>query len=87
MKTGERIWNLVRCFNLAQGLDAQKDTLAPRFINEPLPNGPAKGHRISTKDMNYMRQEYYQLRGWDKKGVPLDNTLNQLRIEYASPHK
>ena len=87
METGERIWNLVRCFNLAQGLDAQKDTLPPRFVKEKLPDGPSKGNRISKKDMDYMRQEYYQLRGWDKKGVPLDKTLNQLRIEYARPHQ
>ena len=87
IETGERIWNLVRCFNLDQGLDAEKDTLAPRFVKEPLPDGPAKGHRISTEDMDYMRQEYYQLRGWDKKGIPLDKRLNQLRIGYARPHK
>ncbi|MBW2654323.1 MAG: aldehyde ferredoxin oxidoreductase family protein [Deltaproteobacteria bacterium] len=70
IKTGERIWNLVRHFNLAQGMDASKDTLPLRFINEPLPDGPAKGHRISKKDMTYMRQEYYKLRGWNEKGVP-----------------
>jgi aldehyde:ferredoxin oxidoreductase len=70
MKTGERIWNLVRHFNLAQGMDASKDTLPIRFVREPLPDGPAKGHRISRKDMAYMKQEYYKLRGWDEKGIP-----------------
>jgi len=87
METGERIWNLVRCFNLAHGLDATKDILPHRFVKEPLPDGPAKGHRISNKDMDYMRQEYYQLRGWDKKGVPANKTLNRLRIEYAGPRQ
>ncbi|RLB92489.1 MAG: aldehyde ferredoxin oxidoreductase [Deltaproteobacteria bacterium] len=87
MGTGERIWNLVRCFNLAQGLTAQKDILPRRFVEEGLPDGPSKGHRISKKDMDYMRQEYYQLRGWNKKGVPLDKTLNRLGIEYAGPHQ
>ncbi|NOX33139.1 MAG: aldehyde ferredoxin oxidoreductase family protein [Deltaproteobacteria bacterium] len=69
-RTGERIWNLVRCFNLAQGMDASSDTLPPRFVNEALPDGPSRGHRISKKDMAYMIQEYYKLRGWNKKGVP-----------------
>ncbi|MCK4767562.1 MAG: aldehyde ferredoxin oxidoreductase family protein [Desulfobacula sp.] len=87
METGERIWNLVRCFNLAQGLTAQKDILPRRFVEEPLPDGPSKGHRISRDDMDYMRQEYYQLRGWNKKGVPLDKTLNRLGIKYAGPHQ
>ncbi len=87
MKTGERIWNLVRCFNLAEGVDAAQDTLPKRFVSEPLPDGPAKGHLISKKDMTYMKQEYYKLRGWNTKGVPLDKTLNQLRIDYAKPNQ
>ncbi len=70
METGKRIWDLVRCFNLAQGIDSSKDTLPRRFVEEALPDGPAKGHRISKKDMAYMRQDYYKLRGWNKKGVP-----------------
>ncbi len=86
METGERIWNLIRCFNLAHGLDTKMDTLPHRFVKEPLPDGPSRGHRISNEDMNHMRQEYYQLRGWDKKGIPLNKTLNRLRIEYAGSH-
>jgi len=70
METGKRIWDLVRWFNLAQGIDSSKDTLPRRFVEEALPDGPAKGHRISKKDMAYMRQDYYKLRGWNKKGVP-----------------
>ena len=83
METGERIWNLTRLFNLAEGMDASKDTLPRRFVEEPLPDGPAKGHRITKKDMAYMKQEYYKIRGWDTHGVPLDKTLKELRIEYG----
>ena len=83
METGERIWNLTRLFNLAQGMDASQDTLPRRFVEEPLPDGPAKGHRITKKDMAYMKQEYYKARGWDTHGVPLDKTLKRLRIKNA----
>lgn len=82
-ETGERIWNLVRLFNLAQGIDTSKDTLPRRFVKEPLPDGPGKGHMISKKDMAYMKHEYYKTRGWDDKGVPLDKTLKRLRINYV----
>jgi aldehyde:ferredoxin oxidoreductase len=64
-------------------MDASKDTLPRRFVEEPLPDGPAKGHRITKKDMAYMKQEYYKTRGWDTHGVPLDKTLKKLRIEYG----
>ncbi len=83
METGERIWNLTRLFNLAEGMDSSKDTLPRRFVEEPLPDGPSKGHLISKKDMAYMKQEYYKTRGWNEHGVPLDKTLKRLRIEYA----
>ena len=82
-KTGERIWNLVRLFNLRQGLDASQDTLPRRFVEEPLPDGPSKGHRISKKDMAYMKHEYYKTRGWNENGVPLKKTLKRLRIDYG----
>ncbi|MCF6247480.1 MAG: aldehyde ferredoxin oxidoreductase family protein [Desulfobacula sp.] len=81
--TGERIWNVVRLFNLSQGLDISEDMLPRRFVEEPLPDGPAKGHRISKKDMAYMKKEYYKKRGWDENGVPLETTLKRLRIDYA----
>lgn len=79
-KTGERIWNLVRLFNLREGVDSSKDTLPPRFVNEPLPDGPGKGHRLTPEDMDYMRGEYYKIRGWSKHGIPLQETIDRLKI-------
>jgi len=82
-ETGERIWNLIRLFNIEQGLDAATDTLPRRFVEEPLPDGPSKGHCISKKDMAYMKHEYYKTRGWDENGFPLEKTLKRLRINYV----
>ncbi|SLM32438.1 Aldehyde ferredoxin oxidoreductase [Desulfamplus magnetovallimortis] len=81
-ETGERIWNLVRLFNLREGIDSSKDTLPPRFVREALPDGPASGHSITEKDMLYMKQEYYRVRGWSKDGIPLHDTLKRLRIRH-----
>ncbi len=81
VETGERIWNLIRCFNLDNGIGHSDDTLPSRFVKEPLPDGPAKGHRISHKDMGTMKQDYYNLRGWDKNGIPLKETLDRLRLK------
>ncbi|WP_022666936.1 aldehyde ferredoxin oxidoreductase family protein [Desulfospira joergensenii] len=83
IETGERIWNLTRCFNLENGAEESQDTLPRRFVKEALPDGPAKGHRISEKDMAYMKQEYYRIRGWSEKGVPLDKTLGRLKLDDA----
>ncbi len=80
-QTGERIWNLTRQFNLAQGMDPCSDTLPRRFVQEPLPDGPAKGHKISESDMAIMRKAYYTARGWDNMGKPTTKTLRRLGIE------
>ncbi|MEA1967650.1 MAG: aldehyde ferredoxin oxidoreductase family protein [Thermodesulfobacteriota bacterium] len=78
---GERIWNLTRLFNLREGMDVSDEKLPPRFVNEPLPDGPHKGERISEQDMAYMKEDYYRARGWDKNGTPANETLKRLGIK------
>ena len=80
-RLGEKIWNLTRLFNLREGIDPSQDRLPKRFVEEPLPSGPYKGHRISEEDMAYLRQDYYRLRGWDEQGRPARETLERLEIK------
>lgn len=77
LKIGERIWNLERMFNLEAGFTKEDDTLPPRLLNEPLTTGPAKG---KVAELAIMLEEYYELRGWDKDGVPLDEKIDELSI-------
>jgi aldehyde:ferredoxin oxidoreductase len=77
MRVGARIWNLERKFNLDAGISPEEDTLPPRFFNEPLPDGPQKGAVSKVKEI---LPEYYQLRGWDKKGYIPDSKLKELAI-------
>ncbi|MEM3571224.1 MAG: aldehyde ferredoxin oxidoreductase family protein, partial [Candidatus Bathyarchaeia archaeon] len=78
MKIGERIVNIERLFNIREGISAKDDILPERFLKEPLPSGPAKGMVVPLKKMLV---EYYDLRGWDKNGVPLKQKLIELEIE------
>ncbi|MFO7753688.1 MAG: aldehyde ferredoxin oxidoreductase family protein [Desulfobacteraceae bacterium] len=80
-EAGERIWNITRLFNLREGMDPSRDRLPPRFVKEALPDGPAKGHCITDEDMEYMRKDYYSVRGWDSEGSPEKGTLKRLKIE------
>lgn len=74
---GERIWNLERAFNLAAGLTKDDDTLAPRLLEEPLPEGPGQG-RVS--NLREMLPLYYQARGWDQEGRITEATRNRLGL-------
>ncbi len=61
-----RISDTVRRFNIQEGLKPEEDRLPERIHKEALKSG----HRITEEDLNIMLEEYYQLRGWDKKGQP-----------------
>lgn len=77
LRTGERIWNLERLFNLKAGFTKKDDTLPPRMLEEPIPTGPAKGQ---VHELNIMLPEYYQVRGWDENGVPTPEKLEELGL-------
>ncbi|WP_027370294.1 aldehyde ferredoxin oxidoreductase family protein [Desulfovermiculus halophilus] len=80
-RLGERIWNLTRNFNLREGLNPADDTLPKRFMQDPLPSGPNKGHRFSAQDMAFMLKDYYSLRGWDQAGRPTEETLKKVGVQ------
>jgi aldehyde:ferredoxin oxidoreductase len=74
---GERIWNVERLFNIEAGLTKADDTLPPRFLKEPLSEGPFKG---CVCRLDEMLPEYYHLRGWDDNGVPTQEKREQLGL-------
>ncbi len=81
LKCGERIWNLIRLFNLREGLDPEEDMLPPRIFNDSFTKGPAKGVKIKKKEFLKSLQEYYMLRGWDENGIPKKVKLKELGLE------
>ncbi len=72
---GERITNLERLMINRYGFDEKDDTLPKRF-DEPMPDGPSKGH-VSLLDE--MLPEYYELRGWEH-GKPGSGKLRELGL-------
>ncbi|MGE5542697.1 MAG: aldehyde ferredoxin oxidoreductase family protein, partial [Bacillota bacterium] len=77
LAAGERIWNLERLFNFKAGITGADDTLAPRLLEEPMPEGPAKG-RVTR--LGEMLGDYYKARGWSETGEPLPETLARLGL-------
>ena len=61
-QTGERIYNLQRCYNALHGLDRRHDRQPRRITHEPSPSGNATGHVL---ELERMLDDYYRLRGWD----------------------
>ncbi len=82
-RIGERICTLERTFNVREGISRKDDTLPWRVQHEPIPDGPSKGAFCSPEELNRMLDEYYELRGWSKDGVPTPERLRTLGLEFA----
>jgi len=75
----ERIATLERLFNVRAGFSRKDDDLPARFKTEPIMIG-RRERIISEQDRERMLDDYYQVRGWDREGIPRPETLSQLPI-------
>ena len=75
MVAGERIYNLERYFNNQAGFGGADDSLPQRFLDEP-GTGPAEGQIC---ELDQMKEQYYEARGWDDGVVP-EAKLRELEI-------
>ena len=81
MKTGERIFTLMKAYNVKAGLSRKDDSFPERFYRDPINGGPAKGTVLLREDMDRLLDEYYELRGWDvKTGIPKKERLTDLGL-------
>ena len=79
-RTGERIVNLERLFNVREGVRRGDDRLPWRVMHEPIPSGPSAGMYCPPAELDAMLDEYYRLRGWDTHGVPTPGRLSELGL-------
>jgi aldehyde:ferredoxin oxidoreductase len=77
LEAGDRIYNLERMFNLDAGINPSEDTLPKRLLTEPIPDGPSKGH---VHRLQELLPKYYEVRGWDEKGIPTKEKLQKLGL-------
>jgi len=56
------------------------DENPPRFY-EPLPSGPFKGKAIEKARVDEEKRRYYELVGWDERGIPKSETLRRLGLD------
>jgi len=85
LKTAERVWNLTRCFWVREVPDFGRSWDKPpaRFIEEPITDGPTKGAKMSPKDVEQLLDDYYRLRGWNSNGIPTEDKLKELGLEWV----
>ncbi|TAK34167.1 MAG: aldehyde ferredoxin oxidoreductase [Chloroflexota bacterium] len=75
MKTGERIFNLRRMFNVRRGISRKDDILPPRILTHKRGEG---GAADNLPHLGAMLSEYYGYRGWSEEGIPTREKLAEL---------
>jgi aldehyde:ferredoxin oxidoreductase len=77
---GERVWNLIRLFNLREGWTAADDSM-PHALQVPLED---TGHAIAPAVFEEMKSDYYRARAWTEDGRPTSELLARLDLgQYA----
>jgi aldehyde:ferredoxin oxidoreductase len=75
---GERIISTERAFNVREGSTREDDTLPRRMLEEPMPDGPAKGQVVN---LEMMLNDYYRFGGWDQAtGFPTRDKMVELGL-------
>ncbi|MEF8779770.1 MAG: aldehyde ferredoxin oxidoreductase C-terminal domain-containing protein [Haloferacaceae archaeon] len=76
---GERIWTLVRLFNVREGFVREHDEL-PAALTSPIREGPAAGEAIDPAEFEEMLETYYAMREWGPDGRPTRACLDRLDL-------
>ena len=83
MKVGERRLNLMRAFNLREGIGAEDDT-TPVKLHVPLRGGPTDGVFVSSNELDDAKAMYYAMAGWDERGRPRRAKLEELGLGWLN---
>jgi aldehyde:ferredoxin oxidoreductase len=80
MIAGERVFNIMRAYNVREGMRREHDDWPQRFYDQPLQRGD-ETHTLSKEKVDQSLHRYYELRGWDAKtGVPTQEKLRELQL-------
>jgi aldehyde:ferredoxin oxidoreductase len=80
-KTGERIYNLAKCFNIREANVGRKDDYPPPRAFEPMNDDVNKGVKIKKEEFDEALDSYYDVRGWDREGRPSKEKLRELGLD------
>jgi len=82
----DRIYALIRAIWIRElgGWDRSLDMPPLRWFNDPLTRGPLAGRKLDLDSFRSLLDKYYELRGWDERGVPRKSTLDRLGLGFVT---
>ena len=80
LRVAERVLTMARLFNIKEGFTDDHDRLPLRFF-QPTTDGALADRCLDPDKMEKAKRYYYTLMGWNEKGIPLPEKIEELYIE------
>lgn len=78
---GERAHTIKKAFNIREGWTRIDDHLPHRWHHEPLKEGSSKESVVTEEELEYLKDIYYQAKGWTPEGLIPKQKLIDLGME------
>ena len=74
----EKMVNLTRAYSVREGITRKDDLVSERLFSD---SSPITGEPLNREVFDEQLDRYYQLHGWDKKGIPTRKKLEELGLK------
>jgi aldehyde:ferredoxin oxidoreductase len=78
---GERAHTIKKAFNIREGWTRKDDHLPWRWQHEKMKEGPSAGYVVTDEELEYLKDIYYEAKGWTKEGLIPKEKLVELGME------
>jgi aldehyde:ferredoxin oxidoreductase len=78
---GERAHTMKKAFNIREGWTREDDHLPYRWQHEPMTKGASAGHVVTDEELEYLKDLYYEAKGWTEEGLIPKEKLAELGME------
>ncbi len=78
---GIRAHTIKKAFNIREGWTREDDHLPYRWHHDPMTKGASAGHVVTEEELEYLKDLYYEAKGWTKEGLIPKELLIELGME------
>ena len=78
---GVRAHTIKKAFNIREGWTREDDHLPYRWHHDPMTKGASAGHVVTEEELEYLKDLYYEAKGWTKEGLIPKELLIELGME------
>ncbi len=78
---GERAHTMKKAFNIREGWTREDDHLPYRWHHDEMTKGASAGHLVTKEELEYLKDLYYEAKGWTEEGLIPKEKLVELGMD------